>query len=634
LTASSARPILTAFHHSHVNALEDGMLASRHRAVTVALFILAAHAFIPESSLVRSPSLLAQPAQGRVRVLVGFKDAVSNADEAVVRAAGGQVRRRFQIVPAVAAEIPAQALEALRAHARITVVEPDVSISAVDAELDNSWGVKRIGAGTVHDGGVRGAGVKIAVLDTGIDYTHPDLAASYGGGSDFVNNDADPFDDNFHGTHVAGTIAARDDDAGVVGVAPDATIYALKVLDHNGNGSFSGVIAALDWVVAHGVQITSNSYGSATDPGTIVRAAFENASLRGILHVAAAGNSGNCLGTGDTVIYPAKYPSVIAVAGIDQADQAACFSSAGAKVELAAPGVGVTSTMPGGGYDTFNGTSMATPHVSGTAALVLSRGVIDTNGNGRVNDELRNILDLTAQDLGTAGRDTRYGFGLVDAVAAVAGPPPPEPAVSVTVTTNKASYLKGVDTTAQLTAIVRNEFGAAIAGLGSGSFVTLLDAVGAAVSFAETVPGTYVGTLDIGSAATGSHTALVTTTDTRGLVRSASASFTVAVPVSNTVRVQSIDYSTYGGLNGKRNLVISVLVVNGSGAPVANAIVSVIAYRNGGFYGAANGISGANGRAVFEASGAPAGCYQTLVAAVLAGTRSWDGVTPANGFCK
>ena len=613
------------------------MLASRHRTLTVALLIVAGLILTTGSPVIPtgSSALIAQGAENRVDVLIGFRGAPSAADEAIVRGAGGRVTRRYQIVTAVAANIPERALAALQAHARIFAVEPDVKVTAVDAELDNSWGVKRIGAGTVHDSGNRGAGVKVAVLDSGIDYNHPDLAANYAGGWDFVNNDGDPFDDNFHGTHVAGTIGARDDDAGVVGVAPDARIYALKVLDQNGNGAFSGIIAAVDWAVQNGIQITSNSYGSATNPGTIVQMAFDNAANAGLLHVAAAGNSGNCTGTGDTVIYPAKYASVIAVAAIDNTDTVACFSSHGPKVELAAPGVAVTSTVPGGGYNTFNGTSMATPHVSGVAALVLSQGVTDHNGNGRLNDELRNILTLTAQDLGAAGRDTRYGFGLVDAPAAIIGPPPPEPAVLVTLTTNKATYTKGVDTTAQLTAVVATEHGAPIAGLGSGAFTTTLNGVGAAVTFVESAtPGRYTGSADISALDTGSHTAAVTAIDTRGLSGTGSAPFTIANPVSNVVRAQSITYSTSGGLNGKRDLIITVQVVDGFGAPVRNAIVSVMAFRNGAFYGAANGVSNAAGKAVFVAGNASTGCYQTTVAAILAGLRSWDGLTPPNGFCK
>ena len=162
-------------------------------------------------------------------------------------------------------------------------------VVAVDLELDDSWGVKRIGAGPVHQQGLWGAGVTVAILDSGIDYTHPDLALNYAGGYDFVNDDDDPFDDNAHGTHVAGIVAARDDDAGVVGVAPYARLYALKVLDASGNGSFSDVIAAMQWAVDHGAQVTNNSYGSSEDPGDHGAAGVRERRGRG---VAARGRVG------------------------------------------------------------------------------------------------------------------------------------------------------------------------------------------------------------------------------------------------------------------------------------------------------------------------------------------------------
>ncbi len=193
--------------------------------------------------------------------------------------------------------------------------------------------------------------------------------------------------------------------SGVIGVAPRATIYALKVLGADGSGSFSNMIAALQWAVDHDIQITNNSYGSAQSPGFAVQSAFENAAAGGMLHVAAAGNSGTCAGTGDSVLYPARYASVIAVSATDAADVSQCFSSTGPKVELAAPGAAVNSTIPGGGYEVLSGTSMASPHVAGTAALVMSSGVADSNGNGRVNDEVRQILITTAQDFGNPGRD-------------------------------------------------------------------------------------------------------------------------------------------------------------------------------------------------------------------------------------
>jgi subtilisin family serine protease len=186
--------------------------------------------------------------------------------------------------------------------------------------------VARIGSESLHATGVRGTGIKVAVLDTGIAYAHPDLAANYAGGRDFVNNDNDPNDDNNHGSHVAGTIAAVLNGTGVVGVAPEARLYGVKVLNASGSGSWSGIIAGVQWVVDNGIKITNNSYGSSSNPGSIVEAAYANSAAAGVLHIASAGNSGTCAGNTDTVGYPAKFASVVAVAATQPNDARPCFS--------------------------------------------------------------------------------------------------------------------------------------------------------------------------------------------------------------------------------------------------------------------------------------------------------------------
>ena len=252
----------------------------------------------------------------RVDVLVGLRNVPGPAERALVRRNGGTTKHSFSLVPAIASNMPVQAIAGLLNNPNVTVIEPDGKIFALDAELDNAWGVKRIGAGTAHQSGHTGTGVRVAVIDTGIDYTHQDLT-NFAGGYDFVNGDADPMDDHYHGTHVAGTVAASDNVFGVVGVAPDALLFGLKVLGANGGGSWSNVIQALEWAVVNGIQVTNNSYGSSGNPGSLVQAAFDITAAAGIVHVAAAGNSGNCDGTGDTAIYPARYASVIAVAATE-----------------------------------------------------------------------------------------------------------------------------------------------------------------------------------------------------------------------------------------------------------------------------------------------------------------------------
>ena len=266
----------------------------------------------------------------------------------------------------------------------------------------------------------RGKAVKVAVLDTGIDNNHPDLQSNFKWGISFVDDESSSMDFNGHGTHVAGTIAATLNGAGVVGVAPAAYLYAVKVLNRFGSGQWSWLIAGIDWCVnKKGLDILNMSLGGASAPQALedmCNMAFN----KGALLVAAAGNTGRTpVGT------PAKYDSVIAVSAIDNNNVLAGFSSRGPEAELCAPGVNVLSTIPGGSYGTKNGTSMACPHVSGAAALAW--------GTHRYTDNItiRRLLAHTADNLGNPGRDPEYGFGRVDAeqAACTFGEPPAIPGI-------------------------------------------------------------------------------------------------------------------------------------------------------------------------------------------------------------
>jgi subtilisin family serine protease len=398
------------------------------------------------SGLIASPALGQQPE--RVKVLIGFDHQPGAAEQALVHRFGGSIKYTYHLIPAIAATVPEPAIAGLRANPNVTHVELDGQVYALETELDRSWGVERIGAGIVHPYN-KGTGVMVAVIDSGIDYNHSDLNDNYKGGYDFVNDDDDPLDDYGHGTHVAGTIAAEGNGEGVVGVAPEANLYALKVLGANGSGSFSDVIAALQWALVNEIQVTNNSYGSAGDPGISVQAAFDNAWAAGVLNVCSAGNTGNPPGRGDKVGFPARYESCIAVAATDIYDKRASFSSTGPDVELAAPGVGIYSTVPGG-YASYSGTSMASPHVAGTAALVIAAGVAD-------NDDVRQRLIDTADDLGVVGQDTLYGFGLVNAYEAAGDNTPPEPTHDVAVASIDAPSTVGIGDTVAVHVTVANE---------------------------------------------------------------------------------------------------------------------------------------------------------------------------------
>jgi subtilisin len=391
------------------------------RRLTCKFLLVALAAFCFLALIMPNTSFAQGKSQAR-KVLISFRQIPGPNERALVRAAGGVIKHSYHLVPGIAASVPQAAIDGLSHNPNVTKIEDDLTVYAVDTELDRAWGVEHIGAGIVHESGNRGTGVKVAIIDSGIDYNHRDLDGNYAGGYDFVNGDADPMDDHGHGTHCAGILAAEDNGSGVVGVAPEADIYALKVLDYDGNGSYGNIIAALEWAMLNGIQVTSNSYGSSGNPGSLVEITFDLAADYGIINVCAAGNSGNLTGTGDNIIYPARFASCIAVAATTISNVRAGFSSTGQQMELAAPGAGIYSTVPGGGYESWSGTSMACPHVSGVVALMIKAGVAD----------IRNTLTATADDLGTPGWDPQYGYGLVNAVSAVAGSgdPGPEPVVA------------------------------------------------------------------------------------------------------------------------------------------------------------------------------------------------------------
>ncbi len=368
-------------------------------------------------------SVLMANAAGAVPVIIGFKD---KAHPELVQQQQGKVKHSYKYIPAVAADLPEQAIENMKKNQEVAYIEPDLEIRALEETYD--WGIEKIRAPQVHSTGNKGAGVNVAIIDTGIDYYHPDLAANYKGGKDFVNGDEDPLDDHWHGTHCAGTIVALENDYGLIGAAPAANLYALKALDSEAKGDSSDLEAAIEWAIdthidqdpSNNIQIISMSLGSDTgllSMNTLCTKAYYD---YGILLVAAAGNDGDSQGVGDSVDYPGAYSSVIAVAATDSNDIRPYFSSTGPDVELAAPGVNIKSTYLDGKYALASGTSVACPHVAGAAALVFA------SNPGCDNDDVRAALAYTATDLGDSGRDNWYGFGLVNAEAATGSSTPDE----------------------------------------------------------------------------------------------------------------------------------------------------------------------------------------------------------------
>lgn len=554
----------------------------------------------------------------RIDVLIGFDRAPGAAERAVVTGLGGRIKYSYTIVDAVAANIPAAAVSALLNNPRVVTVEADIEAHAiyhpVDTELANAWGVKHIHAGAVHMAANKGAGVKIAIIDTGIDYNHPDLDANYAGGKDFFNNDDDPMDDNGHGTHVAGTIAGEDDGAGVVGVAPDADIYALKVLNENGGGYYSDIIAAVQWAVVNGIQVTNNSYGSSRDPGSIVKAAFDNAADAGVLHIAAAGNSGSPKGKGNNVIYPARYASVVAVAATNSNDTRASWSSTGPDVELAAPGVGITSTVPGGGYASFSGTSMASPHVAGTAALVIAAGHVTTNTDVRLR------LADTAVDLGDAGRDNHYGHGLVDAAETVTAPPT---GVAPTVTIMSPAPAAEVTGTVAVTADPADSDGTVV------EVNFLVD--GSSIGTDTSSEGGWSVQWDTTAAGDGGHTITAVAKDDTAMTGDDAINVTVnngdgGGGGGGDMYVSAIDWGQKDfGRGGAFHDIITTVTIGSGDGPVSSATVLMTLCWDGTASDCWNfgGDTDGSGQVKFTLKHAPVGTYMATVTNVTHATYTF-----------
>lgn len=301
-----------------------------------------------------------------------------------------------------------------RTNTNINATARSGAVVSIQAAQPTPWGIAAINAPQVWVSGNTADPIKVGVIDTGISLGHPDLKANIKGGINTINPRRSPDDDNGHGSHVAGIIAALNNTQGVVGGAPLADLYAIKVLNSAGSGYYSDIIEGLQWAVANHMQVVNMSLGGTADYQPLHDAiiAAKNA---GVTIVAAAGNSGGA------VIYPAAYPETIAVSATDASNNIASWSSRGPEVDLAAPGVNIYSTYKGTSYATLSGTSMAAPHVAASAALVLGTpvGSSDTNGDGVWNpSEVLAKLEGTATDLGASGFDTLFGFGLVNVFAA------------------------------------------------------------------------------------------------------------------------------------------------------------------------------------------------------------------------
>ena len=622
-----------------------------------------------------------QQASEKVDVLIGFHE---EPNPGLVKAFGGDIYREFTIVDVIAATMPQRAAEALEQEPGVRYVEPDGPVYALDQTVP--WGIDRVFGDESYSfdtwGITRGDGIAVAILDTGIDENHEDLPELLGG----INTIDDTHwgaDGHGHGTHVAGTVAALDNDLGVVGVGPEIGLYAVKVLDDGGSGTWSSVAAGVEWAVEQGIPVLNMSLGGG-DSETM-REACDAAYSAGHLLVAAAGNEGNPPGRGDNVGYPAAYDSVIAVAASDNNDNRAWWSSTGPDVELIAPGASILSTIPGNDYDTKSGTSMASPHAAGAAALAWAVNLDLTNV------QIREALQETAEDLGLSSNHQGYGLVRADlAVREVAEVEPPATGniegtvtndgaiegatvlvedTDLSATTDENGYylLEDVPTGEQKvtasadgyysqTAIVTVEKDATVTqdfvlkavptytvsgtvtdtenNALEGATVTIEGTEQSATTGSEgnySISDVEEGVYDI----TASKDGYSSETKTVTVEEDTTADFVLEeVTIEGVVRVESITYSTRGGRFNDRHLDITLLLLDDMDSPVADASVSATLHRDDGSSWDFQGTTGSDGTVTFTLNNHGSGCYETEVISVEAEGLRWDGKTPDNSYTK
>jgi subtilisin family serine protease len=401
-------------------------VASRVRRLVsvLAVLILAITAFAPGAAASSGIRVSDAAAPGG-RLIVLWRDgAPDRLGIAGVRRTEASRTQQRSVVVAASGQA-GQVAAALRRDPRVLAVVPDAKVKALgwpndgepsDPLYPEQTDLGQIGVPGVWPSTTGKPSVVVAVIDTGVDLDHPDLAGvAVVAPRDEMWNNEDVTDLNGHGTHVAGTIFAQtDNETGIAGIAPDATLMPIKVLDEFGFGSFSDVLDGVDWARTHGADIINLSLGGSLAPEQValMQPTFTAARSAGILVVAAAGNTG-----APFMSYPAGLNGVVSVGAVDQDDVIADFSSFNRAVDISAPGVDTLSTTFGD-YEYFSGTSMASPHVAGVAALIWSER------SGLNVEKLEAVLRTSSVDLGAPGRDNYYGSGRVDAAAALDAPVP------------------------------------------------------------------------------------------------------------------------------------------------------------------------------------------------------------------
>ena len=622
------------------------------------------------------------------QILVSFEPGTSRPVAARIhRQLNGQAEETIPGIGVQVVTVPGgRAMAMAKAYSSnpwVAYAEPDFVVQAVgepdDPYFGRQYGLTLVEAPLAWEVTTGSPSVNIAILDTGVDQDHPDLADKIVSNINLTSSTT--VDDvQGHGTHVAGIAAAiTNNGIGVAGLGYDSTIMNVKVMNDNGFGTLGGVASGIIWAADNGAEVISMSLGAYVYSSTL-EDAVNYAWSKGVVVVGAAGNGGKT-----TPFYPAAYANCIAVAATYPWDAKADWSNYGDWVDVAAPGGGIYATVKDNGYDYKSGTSMASPHVAGLAGLV-STVVSDTNGNGRVNDEVRARIEATCDDIGVTG----IGAGRINAYEAVSGgdttPPPPTGSITGTVTdAEDGSAIAGATVTdGTRTTTTDATGGYTIADIPPGTYqvtasrsgyqsssltVTVVSGATAVANLALneiTTPGSITGTVT--DAEDGSAIASATVTDgTRTVLTDAAGQYTIndvppgtyevtasksgyesststvtvvsggtAVmnfsldqqpPSTNTMWVDTIRFNRCG-----KNLFIEVRVVTASDG-VSNANVDFRLECSNGDAWSLSGTTDSSGLVKFKLGKAPAGSYWATVTNLTCSGFTWDaskGVTFAS----
>jgi|GEM_PF-705754 len=506
----------------------------------------------------------------------------------------------------------AEAVARLRARRGVIFAEPNylrrLQIEPDDADYGSKWDLNNDGSlGGTADADIdwqeaytclgasfNGSAV-VAVVDTGIDAFHPDLDGKIVPGYDYLSGDNDPRDSYGHGTHVAGiALAETNNGLGTAGVGygPNIKVMPLRVCDENGCPT-SAIVEGIYHAADHGANVINLSLGGPIG-STAEQQAIDYAWGRGLVIVASSGNDG-----ANRVSYPAIYANCIAVGATNWSDQRASYSNKGRDLDVVAPGgemssyhdpAGIYSTMPtydvylttaysySRNYDQLQGTSMAAPQVSGLAALLFALGVSDSNGDGKINDEVRQLIESTADDLGAAGKDRDYGWGRINAYRAVSQAGGCGPAV------NQPPVASFAYSCAGLTC----EFD------GSGSSDPDGTIVGYAWDFGDGASGGNQVTSHTYAAA-GTYNVTLTVTDEDGAEGSQTKSVTAGETAAGVMHVADLDGSGLTVNRTKWKAQIVVTVVDGESNPVPGATVAG-SFSGDGFSKNVTGVTDSSGQ--------------------------------------